>query len=318
MPDQKRDNYLGVSFSSNHIHFTELVTENNHTILDHVGTIDIDFNFEEDLSKYKSNNKALSNISSELQKYVNSRNKEFTKISLTIGTSQAFIIILPIDYSEGKQSMNSKIYWELSNYFPENYNDFIINTYRLNAIMPSRTTDEFLIIAVAKNTLEFVKRIFKLCNLNLSIVDIDHFAAEYNLRKNYSEEFSDKNVLLIGLKEGRFDYGLIKNKKYSYYTYAKYYSEPEYDLTLIKKLNTLIKTRCEDAQIETVYLYGEEIREDTIYALKKNNNLKVKILNPFGNISSSTEFLKNQDLRKQAHMYSPSCGVAFRSIYSKN
>ena len=229
--------YLGISFSSGNIHFTELLCESSKIKLEYTETVDVDFDFEEDLSKYKSNNKALTNISSEIQKYLNKRACRFEKISLTIGTSQAFMLIVPIEFSEGKQSLNSKIYWELSNYFPDNYNDFIINTYRLNKIMPCSNTDEFLIIAVLKNTLEFVKRIFKLCNINLSIVDIDHFAAEHNLRKNNDSKLADKNVMLIGLKQGRFDFGIISNKKYSYYTSTKYYSDPEYNLSLIRKLN---------------------------------------------------------------------------------
>jgi Tfp pilus assembly PilM family ATPase len=310
--------YLGISFSASKIYFTELTTQSDKIALEHLDSADVDFDFEEDLSKYKSNNKALTNLSGEIQKYINKRNTHYSKISLTIGTSQAFMVILPIDYSEGKQSLNSKIYWELSNYFPDNFNDFIVNTYRLNTVMPCGKTDEFLLIAVLKNTLEFVKRIFRLCNLNLSIVDIDHFAAEHNLRMNHPEDFSDKNILLVGLKKGRFDFGLISNRKYLFYTYVKYHSGPEYNLALIRKLNSILNSKLAKIPVENIYLYGDDIREDTLEALKKNNGTKINLVNPFENIVSSSEFLKNEGLRKSMYIYAPGCGVALRSISSKN
>ncbi len=311
--------FLGISFSSDKIHFTELSEDKGKIILEHVESLDMDFNFEDDLSKYKSNNKVLTNVSGEIQMYLGKRNRQYSKISVTIGTSQAFMLILPFDYSEGKKSLNSKIYWELSNYFPDNYNEYIVNTYRLNTVMPCGNTDEFLIIAVLKNTLEFVKRVFRLSNLNLSIVDIDHFAAEHNMRKNNLKIFEDKNILLVGLKQGRFDFGIISDKKYSFYTYAKYFSEPEYNLTLIRKLNLLMNSRLSKSQIDSIILYGDEIRDDTIEALKKNNSqYKIKILNPFENIVSSSEFLKNEELRKSVYKYAPGCGVALRSMQAEH
>lgn len=270
-----QESFLGISFSSNNIHFIELINDTGRTKLDHVETIEVDFDFEEDLSKYKSNNKALTNLSGEIQKFIKNRNRRYSKISLTLGTSQAFIITLPIDFSEGKQSLNSKIYWELSNYFPDNYGDFIVNTYRLNKVMPCGNTDEFLIIAVLKNTLEFVKRIFRLSNINLSIVDIDHFSAEYNLRKNKPEEFSKKNVILIGLKKGRFDFGLITGNKYSNYAYTKYYSEAEYNLALIRKLKVVLNSHFAKIPVDIIYLYGDHVSEDTIEALKEAVILKL-------------------------------------------
>jgi Tfp pilus assembly PilM family ATPase len=284
------------------------------TELEHVSAAEADFDFEAGLSKFKSDQKALTNISGEIQKYFDSRNLNYRFISLTISSSQAFLMTVPLDLSEGKLAFNSKIYWELSNYFPDTYSEYIINTYRMNAFKPSASVYDFLVIAVLKNTMEFVRRIFKLCNVELSIVDIDHFAAEQNLRMNYPSYLAGKNVLLIGLKNGRVDYGCIADRKYSYYSYSKYSSEPESNLSLVRKLNLLLDTRFKQAGIDSIFLYGDDIREDTIEAVKKSTRVKVNILNPFENINSSNEFLKNEDLRKTAYRFAPSCGVALRSF----
>lgn len=311
--NQNVNKSLGISFSSDKIKFTELTVDGGMIKLSYADIIDVDFDFEDELWKYKSNQKVLTNISGEIQKVLQKRGTYFSDISVTLSTSQAFLMILPVDFSEGKSSINSKIYWELSNYFPDNYSEYIVNTYRMNSLLPASRSDEFLIIAVLKNTLEFVKRIFKLCNINIKLIDIDHFSAENALRKNYPGQLNEKNVLLVGLKDGRMDFGYIANKKYSYFTYTKYYSPSEYNLALTKKIRTIISSPAVKNGVDCIFLYGEEIRNDTLEALKKQNGFKVEIINPFENIHASSGYLKDSELRKKQYNFAPSCGVALRN-----
>lgn len=306
---------LGISFSSDKIHFTELSRENKNIKLNFFDTIGLDINFEEELWKYKSNQKILTNVSNEIQKILNKRGINFSNISLTISTSQAFMLILPIDLTDRKSTLNTKIYWELSNYFPDNYKDFVVNTYRLNSFMPVSNCDEVLIIAVLNNTLEFVKRVSKLCNIKLNLIDIDHFSAEFALRKNYLNLINNNNVLLIGIKNGRFDFGYIVKGKYKHYSYSKYYSEPEYNLTMVKKIKSFMQSSVAADGVDSVYLYGDGIKESVINSIKKLEMFKkVEVINPFESISASNEYLQNDELRKNQYIYTTSCGVALRNI----
>jgi len=305
---------LGIGFSSNNIYFTELVKESGAPKVNHIESDKIDFDFEDELSKHKSSQKDLTNISGEIQNYISKRNLDISSVSVSIGTSQAFLITLPIDYSDGKQSINSKIYWELSNYFPDNYNDFVINTYRLNNVLPSKESDEFLIIAVQKNTIEFIKRVFKLCNLDLSVIDIDHFSAEHSLRKNYETELEGRNVLLVGLKKGRVDYGYIENKKYKFYAYSRYYNDAEINLLLTRKLNSLLGSEPASGGVDAIYLYGDDIKDENVEALRKLNVAPVNIINPFGSVFAADLFLKDETLRKNSYKFTASCGVALRNF----
>ena len=305
---------LGIGFSGSNIYFTEMVNDSGTPKLAHVESVKVDFNFEDEFLKHKSSQKDLTNISGEIQNYLTRRNLNLQNVSLSVGTSQAFLVTLPVDYSEGKQSINSKIYWELSNFFPDNYNDYVINTYRMNNVLPCKNSDDYLIIAVHKNSLEFIKRIFKICNLNISVVDIDHFSAEHSVRKNYETQLEGKRVLLVGLKKGRVDYGFLINKKYKYYTFSKYNSEIEFNLILTRKLTSLFNMEIFSEGIDAIFLYGDDIKEDTIEAIKKLNKAPVEIINPFLNIKATDMFLKNDELRKISYKYAASCGVALRSI----
>jgi Tfp pilus assembly PilM family ATPase len=305
---------LGISFSSNNIYFTEIVNDMGAPKLTHVESVKVDFDFEDEFARHKSSQKDLTNISGEIQRYITKRNLKIQSVSLSIGASQAFLITLPVDYSEGKQSINSKIYWELSNFFPDNYNEFVINTYRMNNVLPCKNSDDYLIIAVHRDSLEFIRRIFKICNLNISVVDIDHFSAEHSIRKNYEEKLEGKKVLLLGLRKGRIDYGYIVNKKYKFYTYSKYQTEIEFNLHLTRKLNSLLEREPLKGGVDTIFLYGDDIREDTIDAIRKLDKAPVEIINPFVNIMATDVFLKNEDLRKISYKYSSSCGVALRTF----
>lgn len=305
---------LGISFISNKIHFTELTADSSKPKLEHLETVEVDFNFDEDLSVYKSNQKVLTNISNELKSYIARRKVTYDKISATIGTSQAFMLILPIDFSEGKQTINSKIYWELSNYFPDNYNDFVINTYRLNSFLPCSKTDEYMIIAVPKNTIEFIKRLSKLSEIVLTLVDIDQFASEYALRCGYAQELENINAFLVGIKNRRIDYGWIEKRKFKYYSYSTYSNNPEFNLSLIRKISSLMKSDRINNAVEKIFLYGEVINDDTLDALRKFENISVEIMNPLLSVSASSEFLKDDELRKIVHRYSSSTGIALRTI----
>ena len=308
---------LGIGFSGRCIYFTELLNDNGTVKLDNVDSVEVDFNFDDELGKHKSSQKDLANISSEISTYITRRNLNIKSASLSIGTSQAFLITLPVDFTEGKQSINSKIYWELSNYFPDNYNDFLINTYRLNNVLPCKYSDEFLIIAVLKNTIEFIKRVFKICSLELTVVDIDHFSAEYALRKNYESKLNGKRVLLTGLKNGRIDYGLIENKKYKFYTYSRYSNEAEFNLNLTRKLSQLLDSGDFSGGIDRLFIYGDDIKEDTLEALQKLNAAPVEIINPFSDINAAEYLLKNDSLRKFSYKFCSSCGAALRDLEQK-
>lgn len=306
---------LGICFSSDKIHFTELSREGTNIKLNFFDTIGLEINFEEELWKYKSNQKILTNVSNEIQKVLNKRGTNFSHISISISSSQAFMLILPVDLTDSKSTLNTKIYWELSNYFPDNYKDFIVNTYRLNSFMPVSSCDEVLIIAVLNNTLEFVKRVSKLCNVQLNLIDIDHFSAEFALRKNYQTRVNKNNILLIGLKNGRFDFGYLVKGKYKHFSYSKYNSEPEYNLTMVKKLKSFMQSSVAVHGVDTVFLYGDDIKESVINSIKKLELFnKIEIINPFSNISASNEYLQDDELRKSHYIYTSSCGVALRNI----
>lgn len=305
---------LGIAFSGSSICFSEIIQDGGANRLNNAESVNVNFDFEDSYFRHKSNQKDLTNIASEIQNYISQRELIVGNAALAIGTSQAFMLTLPIDYSEGRQSMNTKIYWELSNYFPDNYNEYVVNTYRLNSVMPCKDSDEFLVIAVHKNTLEFIKRVFRLCNINLKLIDIDHFSAEYALRAGYAEQMDNRKILLVGLKNKRIDYGFIENKKYKSYMYSTYSSDIEFNLSIVKKLTLVFERQMKIPGVDAIYLYGQDIQENTVEAIRKLDIAPIEILDPTTGLDSAELLLKNDKLRKSAYKFSASTGAALRCL----
>jgi len=309
-------NTLGISFSGDTIYFSELSYREGLLRLEKAGHTKAGFDFSNDFSQFKSSQKEILNISSEIKNFLNSNNITTDNVSVSIGAEQAFIIILPLKYNEGRKSLNSRIYWELSNYFPETYTDYVINTFRMNNVLPSKDYDDFLIIAMHRHTIEFVKRIFKMADINLGFLDIDHFSAENSLRKNYENKLIGKKILLIGLKKRRIDYGYIDNGKYKYFAYSVSKSDNEYNLSLMRKIKSLLHTDPVSGGVDGIFLYGNEINQDTLNAVKDLAVAEVEIINPFECINASELLLADREFRKSSYRFCVSSGVALRKIFT--
>jgi Tfp pilus assembly PilM family ATPase len=81
-----------------------------------------------------------------------------------------------------------------------------------------------------------------------------------------------------------------------------------------KKLNAIFETLPGNRGIEHIFLYGDEIKSDTVEAIKKLEKAPVEIMNPFYGINAAELLLNDEKLRKNAHKYSSACGAALRSF----
>ncbi len=99
-------------------------------------------------------------------------------------------------------------------------------------------------------------------------------------------------------------------------TYSRYYNETEFNLNLIRKLNSIINNELIAGKVDGIYFYGDDIKEDTFSALEKNDLGPFMLLNPFECFTASEVFLKNSTLRKNFYSFAPGCGVALRNIQS--
>lgn len=233
------------------------------------------------------------------------KDEEFreSRASILIDTSQAFMNVFPLDFQEDQGTINSHIFWELSNYFPNNYKEFNVKYYRLNNKYLNDGIDEVLLIAVDKNKIDFIKNLCNSSGIKIKSVDIDQFVVERCIKKIYPAEMSE-SALIIGCKSNRLDFSLISGARIKYYDYENT-GTTNINALLVKQMNFFIPEF--EHHSGKVFLYGDRNGEIVRNFLNKEfENLSVTFIDPF-----SKKYSKENQSR-----YSPLYGLALKSLSS--
>lgn len=265
--------------------------------------IELGFNIN-DIKYIKKNKKEAVNIISEKfsEIQINTDNN-IQNACILLNTSQVFLNVFPVDFNEEKNSVDSHILWELSNYFPDSYKDYIVKYYKLNNKFLNENTDEVLLIAVDKNRIDVMKTLCNGSGLKIVNIDIDQFAVEKCLKENYAGNFSDSNNLIIGCKESRFDFSLISEGRLKYYDFQ--ISGKEKFKSLIEKQIIILSSMFEDFKIENVFIYGTE----------KTLQIKNFFEEEFKNFSVSMIYpLKSKGDQDEESKYAPLYGLALKNF----
>lgn len=257
-----------------------------------------------DVKYIKKNKKEAVNIFSEkFSELPFNEEYSISNACLLLNTSQTFLNVFPVDFNEEKNSVDSHILWELSNYFPDTYKDYIVKYYKLNNNFLSENTDEVLLIAVDKNRIDVMKTLCNGCGVKIVNIDIDQFAVERCIKESYDGKFSDKNILLIGCKESRFDFSLISNGKLRYYDFL--ISGKENFKSLIDKQLESVSSKFADFNFDQIFIYGNE-RSLKVKGFIENElkRFSVSMLNPLNTKISQDDESK----------YAPLYGLALKNF----
>lgn len=220
------------------------------------------------------------------------------RVGLLVNTSFAFMNLIPIDYTESPDTIRSHIIWDLSNYFPNNYKEFIINYYKIKKTNITPDIKDTLLIALHKVKMEFIKSIFEFCSLKIHITDLDHLSAEKCIRKVYSSDFKNHKNLIIGIKRNRIDLSIIDNSNIYYFDYVNTDSVNFQD-RFLKSIGNLYDKNL-DLFFDKIFLYGEANLEN-IRKLVSNvfSEKSIIISNPlsifnYSKISETSDNIENE------------------------
>lgn len=296
---------LVLSFSDEYIRAIGINNLNEIILIEEVASI---IDFGKDISYYKNNTTILSEISQIISSILNTDISKIKKTGVVVDSAQAFLNIIPVDSNDDEKTVNSQIMWEISNYFPETYNDFNIKCLKLNNHNYTGNIDEALLIAIDKFKIDFCRKICSELKLNLKAVEIDHFAAEKVLNDAYKEKIF-ANVLLVGFKNERIDLSVISKGKIHYYEYINR-DDNEYHERFILTLKNL-SGNIPDLNLKDIFIYGGDLTvniDDSVMEIF--NNVPVTVIDPFYKIKLSRELLSEKSGDKNLHRFTPLCGLA--------
>ncbi len=241
--------------------------------------IDLGFSISDDSYFRKNKDEAVELFSEKFSGLsVNEKNSE-CQAGVLIETSQAFLNVLPVDFSEEKANINSHILWELSNYFPDNCKDFIVKYYRLNNNYVSRNIDEILLIALYKNKIDIIKNLCNGSGIKIKNIEIDQLAVDKCIKNNYPEDIKKFNILLIGCRSSRLDFSLISEGRIKYFDFQNTGRE-NIRQAILTQMN-FFETVFSNVRIGKVFLYGED---KSVLVMNFFNdhfrNIPVSLINP--------------------------------------
>ncbi len=264
--------------------------------------IELGFSISDDFYLRKSMDEAAGIFSEKISPFKINDDASISSVSVLIETSNTFMNVFPVDFSEDKNIVNSHIMWELSNYFPETYKDYSLKYFRLHNNYFNENTDEVLLIAIEKSKIDFLKILCNSIGIRVKSIGIDQFAAEDCVKYLYPEDYTENNILLTGYKNSRMDFSLISNGKIKYYDFI-ISDQIDIKTSLAKILGFFGKKFC-DINIDKIFLYGEDKSGQLKDFLSDEiKDIPVTLMNPF----------RNGNLNDNQSSFAPLFGLALKN-----
>ena len=264
-----------------------------------------------DLSNLFKKNKLAESEISNTADIINSTLEESRTSSniarLLIDTDRCFTNVIPLDFSENKEKINSNILWELSNYYPENYKDFKISYHKLHSESYSESIRETLIIGIRNNIIDELKKLSRLINVKITSIDIEHFASVKYFRAIRKNLFKDENILIIGCNRSRFDFSIINDLGCFAYDYFLI-KDSNFQDKLAKECLKL-EDKYRNLQISNIYLYGDDTTTNAFKIINElSKKARVILSNPFYEIGITDKV--PTDIVSEGYKFIPLCGLS--------
>jgi Tfp pilus assembly PilM family ATPase len=299
---------LAIGFSQKQIKFVEINENREISFIDNIKT-SLDLN--KDLSIYRNSDDIISETGDMICNHLEANNIQPNRIDVLLETSQSFMNTVPINFEEDTESIRSQILWELSNYFPDSYKNFRVSYHKLNRKDYPDGIKDTLIIAVDNNKIIVIKEIFKVCNFNIHLTDIDQFATEKCIREVYKEELTDNKILILGCKNSRIDISIIDDRNLVYYDYI-IFTGSNFQKGLRKLLNEL---NVKGMSFGEVMLYGEDYSSDVQGYIKTfDKDHSIELSDPFKKFKYTKNEKGNGNFKNKGFKYTPLIGLALKGI----
>lgn len=293
---------LGISFSGKHIRFVGVNMEGEAVFIKEA---EADLDFSEDLSYYSRNSAVINNISEVIKDTLAETGTGTEAVNFSIDTNNAFLNVIPVDFSETPENIKSRILWDLSNYFPDSYKNYRLNYIKLPGADNFDNINNVLLIAVHNNLNLLFQKIFSEAGLGIKLFDIDQLAALHSVN-SLEPGVKNKKCILIGCRKNRIDISFARNNNLAAYTYLLY-KDVDFESSLRKELIDMSL----GAGAADIYVYGEEIA-GFASGIAKNavNDSEVSYIDLYARAAEGL----NPDYKKTSYKFAPAYGLALKGL----
>jgi hypothetical protein len=266
-------NKIIIGYTGKYIKFLHIDDNRAISFVDQQEYVDAGVFFQEP----KINHKRINELSSIILTVFKKNSIVPNTVNIVLDSKLAYINIIPVDFTDEIENINSSLIWELSNFFPDTYKNFKISYQKITA-----NKDEYhclgntLLIAYHKNISEITRRLSELSGIKFSNINFDCFTAgRFFIAKG------EKDFITLGIKQDRTDICFYLNgeiRNYSCFFEGNINSHLS-DVGKSLELNVF-------SDAKKVFVYGEEDASGICDKLR-NINKEISISDPFGYYSNN-------------------------------
>jgi hypothetical protein len=227
-------------------------------------------------------------------------------ISFCLDSRWVFIHSFPLDMDFSEAERTDHISWELSNYLTDSRLDDYVTATAALLEMPALRASTILSASAKRELISLLRDVASRLNLEVIVIDVDHFGAEHTLRWNYPE-IEQETVSLVGIKSDGIDLSIFQNGRPVLYRWRE-----SRDRMPIARLLGQATGRTSDgqAQPKKSYIYGENESASTRLQFDQSESPLVEVLDPVRNVSLPRQLRRLN--HTTFHRYAPAIGLAMR------
>lgn len=291
------NNHIGLAFSTENISFAHFI-QREKLELDHLGTIEYPFNYQEDIFFKNENIATLAHL---LRSSFDTLQIELLNVSISIESNLAKLhrILLPNNIDVDQE--NDHINWELSESLSLPLEDYVY--LRTDNQLEYKAEKDILIVAIQKKVINFYKELVNFGKLKLSNLSIHQLAAELAYQKSFSQQL-DGIALLVKIGNNHIESTFLFNGNYYSSNYKRIYSVSttlSFEQSVVDTIKSELKNfenlieihGKEPNMVNKIFVYGQVINQELIDVISNNLSIPVVRLNPLQNVILSENFKQN-------------------------
>lgn len=229
------------------------------------------------------------------------------KTGVVIDSAMAFMNVIPIDFAEVGDTLESHIQWELSNYFQESSRDLSKRFYRLGEPLFGDSIYESLIIAIDKKKIRFVKDLLAGSGLSIRKIEIEQFAVEKCVTELFGRSVREGRVAVSRCTKERISSSVLEKGVLKHFVQEKVIENNPVQILYEQLKNILMRYD----SINEVFLFGDMSSTAIENGLSKHlDGIKITHLDLFATGTSVSGKVGDTSI------YAPLVGLALKNLVS--
>ena len=300
--------HIGFEISEHVFRIVELRSGNRTTTILQADQFETEYNYSSNLLHEASINKTLAkSFIRDVTLFLRRQKLFASHISLTCASHIPFISTIPLDLHVSDEERIDQLRWECQLLAPFTTPcDVNVSTIPLHR---NGNTEHVLAIALPTQTIDFLTSVFSMFSLNVTVLDVDHFAVEHAIQHiDHPSTFA-----VVGLHEKYATISMIERDRYIGFRMHRFASDGMQYSGILRLLHEML-IQAAHKQLPPVFLYGASCSDAVLYSLRSLLDVSIMRFEPLNHFLFAEESARTQTaLALPPSTFAAALGAALRT-----